>query len=105
MSDESKRLTPNDPVPMDTLQAFGHIEDARVRIALEILGVEQRKVQLLAAAKKVDEQHTRLFETILVERGLSPKTRVDIDSRTGALKVLDSEPPTPPPVAEPETTP
>lgn len=98
MSDE-KRLTANDPVPQETLTAFGHIEDAKARVALELLAMEQRKIQLLAATKKLDDQYNRLFETLLVERGLPLDAQVDIDVRNGAIKVLN-QPPQPPQPAE-----
>lgn len=103
-----KRLTANDPVSQETLQAFGQLEDAKIRVAMELLTIEQRKIQLLAATKKLDEQHSRLFEAILVERGLPPDTRIDIDVRTGGIKVHNPQnaaPPVADPPVESEATP
>lgn len=97
MSDETgerKKLTVNDPVPPEVIQAFDHIEKARARIAIENMALDQRKIQLLAAAKKVDEQFQKLFDSILVERGLPLDTVVEIDDKTGVLTV--QSPPTPP---------
>lgn len=99
--DDERKLTINDPVSKEEIQAFGHIEDAKIRVSMELLSLEQRRIQLLSAAKKIDEQHGRLFEQILVNRGLSPDTRVELDPRTGALKLLDTSAPTPIPEAAP----
>lgn len=90
MSDETgerKKLTVNDPVPPEVIQAFEQIERARARIALENMTLDQRKIQLLAAAKKVDEQFQKLFDSILLERGLPLNTVVEIDDKTGRLTV------------------
>lgn len=86
------RLTVNDPVPPETLKAFEQVEDAKTRVARELLTLEQRKVQLLAAAKKIDDQFDRLFESILVERGIAPNANVDIDVRTGQMKLNTPKP-------------
>lgn len=90
MSEETKpKLTPNDPVPTEVLGQFTKLEEARDSIANRLLDLEQDKVRLLAAAHQVDEQRTRLFEKILIERGLDPRTRVGINPTTGALTLLD----------------
>jgi hypothetical protein len=81
------KLTVQDPVSLDVLKEFNQLEAARHDIALRLLELEQERVRLLAAAHQVGKQHERLFEKVLVDRGLTPTTPVDIDSTTGIIKV------------------
>lgn len=85
---DPKRLTMNDPVSKETLLEFAQLQEARLQLADRFLQLEQDKIQLLASAKKVDDQQRRLFEAVLVERGYPPLTRVTIDARTGHLEIL-----------------
>lgn len=93
MPEEAKpqRLTLNDPVPLETLQQFNQLESARVEIAMRVLELEQERVRLLAGAHQLDQQQRRMFEKVLVERGLQANTPVDIDSTTGQLKLREPE--------------
>jgi len=50
----------------------------------------------LAAARRIDEEKQRVFEGLLVERGLPPDATVEIDASTGNLKVLISQEPAAP---------
>lgn len=88
MSQSEKRpLTVDDPVDAEILQQFRSLREARDRIADSLLSMEQEKIQLLAAAKKIDDQRNRLFEGCLVDRGMAPDTGVEIDARTGKLNL------------------
>lgn len=95
---EAKRLTLDDPVAPEVLQGFRQIGEAQQNIALELVMLEERKIQLLAANKKLREQHDRLFQTILIERGLEPQTPVELDGQT--RKLILKQQPAPPPVTE-----
>jgi hypothetical protein len=101
MSNESggdkpqEKLTVDDPVAPEVLQQLGQLQAARAELADRNVMLDQEKIQLLAAIKRLDDQKTRLFEAILVERGLGPRTEVEIDRRTGQLKLV--QPPSPPP--------
>jgi len=96
--EKPRKLTPDDPVPPDILARFTELEDARVAVALQLLNQEENRVRLLSAAHTASEQRKRLFEQVLVERGLSPLTQVEIDSKTGVLRLLSPpEPPEKPP--------
>lgn len=97
MSTESdqNRLTINDPVSKEVLQNFEELDDAHTRIALRLLQLENEKIQLLAAAKRNSEEQKRLFEKVLIERGLSPMTHASLDFDTGKLTLnKDQTPPT-----------
>jgi len=85
-SSEKRPLTPEDPIDAETLQQFRSLQEARDQIAGNLLSMEQEKIQLLAAAKKVDDQRNRLFQNCLVERGIAPDTDVEVDARTGKIK-------------------
>lgn len=87
MEPEKRPLTPNDPVDSETLEQFRQLQEARQALADDLLAIEQRKIQLLASAKKIDEQRNRLFERCLVDRGMPPDTTVTIDSRTGVIEL------------------
>jgi len=86
MSNESDRkLTINDPVDPDTLKRLADVHDARQQLALQLLEWEEEKVRLLVAARPLREERTKLFEKILIDRGLPPSFQVDIDLTTGKL--------------------
>jgi hypothetical protein len=85
---EPKKLTPNDPVPAEVIKRFHDLEEARGNIGLQLLSLEQNKIRLLAVVHQLDEQKQRMFEQVLMERGLPPETQVEINS-TGVLKVLN----------------
>jgi hypothetical protein len=84
MSDE-KQLTVENPVSREVLAEFQGIRDAQIKLAEQNLLLDREKVRILAASNKLDQQHKRLFETILVDRGLAPDTPVELDASTGKL--------------------
>ena len=90
MSEETKRLTVQDPVDPDTLTKFSALDTARYEIGDQLLDMEQEKIRLLAAAHQVETQKKRLFERVLAERGLDPTARVSIDFKTGEISVLQA---------------
>lgn len=94
---DARRLTLEDPVPPETLAAFRQIKGAQSEIGLELMALEERKIQLLAGNKKLREQHDRLFHAILMERGLPPQTPVEIDGKSGRVLVRTPEAPSPEP--------
>lgn len=82
-------LTPSDPVQPDVLAKFAELDAARYELGFRMLELEQEKVRLLAAAHQADQQRLRLFEQVLVERGLQPGTPVSINDKTGEIKLLE----------------
>lgn len=92
MSEENpRRLTANDPVDLETLEKFNQLEGARQDIASRFLEIEQERVRLLSAAHQVDQQHRRLFEKVLVDRGLAPNTPLDIEATTGKITIREAK--------------
>lgn len=87
MSAENK-LTPNDPVDVETRRKLEELAAARYECGDRLLELEQDKVKLLVAVNRVDEERARIFEKILMERGLPLNTPVEIEAQTGAIKIL-----------------
>lgn len=93
MSDEPKsKLSILDPVATEVLEQFNRLQEARITLAERILNLEQDKLRMLSAAHEVDQQKNRLFESVLMERGIAPTTPVSLDSSTGLLKVEEPAP-------------
>lgn len=88
MTDEPKKLTLNDPIDPETLNKIGELTGRRYDAAEALLDLEQRKVTILVAVKGLDDEKQRLFNKILLERGLAPGTPVEIDGQTGMITVL-----------------
>ena len=82
-----KQLTVNDPVSPEELQRIGALTGARYDVADRMLDLEQQKVTLLVTARQIDDEKNKLFNKILIDRGLPPGTPIELDSETGALKV------------------
>ena len=99
MSNESeKKLTINDPVDPETLRKLDAVHVARQQLATQLLDLEEEKVRLLVAARPLRDERNKLFEKILIDRGLPPSFSVDVDLETGKLFPLG---PLPKPKAEP----
>lgn len=85
---EKKRLTVDDPVDEETRGRFSSLQDARLRTGDRLLDLELEKVKLIRSASAIDNERQKLFERVLIERGLSPSQPVTIDSTTGQIKVI-----------------
>lgn len=85
---EPKRLTIDDPIDADTLAKFAELEANRMRLGGQVLDLKSEEVRLMVAARRIDEERQRLFEKILVDRGLHPSTPVEIDAATGQIKQI-----------------
>ena len=98
MSDEAKKLTPNDPVDASTRKKLEELGAARYDVADKLLEIEQEKVKILVAANRIDEERNRIFEKILMDRGLPPTTPIEIEAQTGNIRLLRplQTPPAPP---------
>lgn len=90
-SEESKRLTPNDPIDVETLARISELESTRARLGLQLLDIEDDKVKILVSSRRIDEEKQRIFEKALMERGLPPNTPVEINANTGLIHVLGTK--------------
>lgn len=80
-----KKLTTNDPVAPEQIKRLEELTAARFDLADRLLEMEQQRVQILIAAKQVDDEKSRIFNAILMERGLPPGTPLEINGQTGAI--------------------
>jgi hypothetical protein len=88
---EQKRLTIDDPVDAETRSRFTVLEDSRLRIGEHLLNLELERVKLIRAASAIDTERQKVFERVLIERGLSPSQPFSIDSETGQIKPITQE--------------
>lgn len=98
---EAKKLSPSDPVDKVTRDKLDDLGGARLDIAEQLLDMDMKRVQLLVSVQRLDEERNKLFERVLMERGLPPNTAVQIDVQTGIIKVLRPVKPEPEPKADP----
>lgn len=93
---EAKRLTIEDPIEPEILAKFSELENTRMRIGGQMLDLRSEEVRLMVAARRIDEEKQRLFDKVLVDRGLSPTTPVEINAETGRISLMAEAPqPTP----------
>lgn len=90
-NDSSKRLTVEDPVDPAYIQQLENLQGAWVDLAEENARLDQRKIQILAALKRIGDEQSKLFEMIQMERGLPPTAHISIDPKTMKVEVLDPE--------------
>lgn len=85
MSNESeKKLTVNDPVDATTMKHLAEVDETRKMLAAQLLDLEEEKIRLLVAARPLRDERDKVFQKILMDRGLPPDFPVDIDE-TGKL--------------------
>lgn len=93
MPDENgapKRLTLEDPVDPDVLVHLDTLHEHWMDLSERHTLLEQEQIQILAALKRIDDEKHKIFEQILIERGISPDQRVQIDPKTRVLRTLES---------------
>lgn len=93
MTDESigpKRLTVEDPVTPEQIEQLEQLQTAWTGLAEENARLDQRKIQILAALKRLGDEQSRLFEVIQIERGLSPRAKISIDPKSFLIEVLEA---------------
>ena len=94
-----ERKTLNTPVDAATLARFAHLDEADAQLCRRFVNLENEKIRILAALKRLEEERSTMFQTVLVDRGLSPDTSIEIDPETG---VLSLEQPSKAPNPEPD---
>ena len=102
MSNQSNggQLTLDDAVNPEVLAKLHQCQTASAQVATRFLRLEQEKIQLLAMAKRIDEENNKIFAMLLQERGLPQNTAVDLVD--GKLKLqMPPSPEQPAPPADP----
>ena len=88
---ETPQVTADTPVSQEELQRLDLLGRARNDAANELADLELAKVNVLRAIRDLDTERTRLYNQILATRGIDPNTKIQIDGRTGAIRVLKDE--------------
>jgi hypothetical protein len=83
-----KKLSSDDPVDAATLGQLGELNKARQQIGVQLLDLEHEKMRLMMGDHNLQRQEHRLYEKILLDRGLTPNAQVEIDSTTGKITIL-----------------
>lgn len=119
-NEPAKKLNLNDPIGKEALDKLAELEAAEVNTALNIKALRQEEIKLLAADRRIQDERTRLFQKLLMDRGLAPNTPAQIDRETGRIVPMPQQPveqveqpgaqaappaPPPPPPAPPEPPP
>lgn len=93
MSDQNESNQPKlsiaDPVDAETLRKFQQLQASRLQVAENLLNIEQDKIRLIRAASNIEAERQRLFEGVLLARGLPLNYPVEIDAKTGAMKPVE----------------
>lgn len=102
MSNEApKKLTPNDPIGKEALDKLAELESAEINTALNLKALRQEEIKLLAADRRIEDERQKLFQKILMDRGLAPNTPAQIDPATGKIILMKNTPPVQGPSAAP----
>lgn len=91
MSDKDTKLTLDDPVDPSVLEKLDQLDLTWSALAHKNAILDRDKIQIMASMKRVEEERVRVFEALLIERGLSPNTLVNIDPATRLIKVGTGE--------------
>lgn len=89
MSEEKKE--PKDiSVPLDeeTFKALKNLYDAWDELSMRNTRLDQEKIGILAALKRLDQEILGLFQTISVDYNISPHAQISVDPHTRKIVVL-----------------
>lgn len=87
MNAPTNKLSIKDPVEPEIIEKFRLLENARSECANNMLNLEQERVRILRVANSIDSERKKLFEAILIDRGISPAHPASIDGKTGLVKL------------------
>ena len=76
------------PVSQEVLDKLTQIDNERRQLGTQLLDLENTKIMILAAVRRLDEQRNSVFQELLKERGLSPDTNVSINPETRELTII-----------------
>lgn len=85
--EQPKTLTVNDPVEKEVVQQLAEMERARMQLVDRNAYLDLEKDRTLGALRGLESQHRKIYEKILLTRGLDPTTVVQIDE-DGKIEVM-----------------
>lgn len=74
-----------EPVSKEDLARFQQLDLSKKALAERLLSLEEEKIRIMAATKRISDEWTGLFSRIASERGLDPNSAFDINPKTGAI--------------------
>lgn len=83
--------TPLEPVSVEDLARLRELTAARDNVAHKYLSLELEKIPVLAAGRRIDEEHDALLRRIMEERGIHPAAMINVSPTTGEIVVTSSE--------------
>lgn len=77
-----------EPVGAEDLARLRELSAARDNLAHKLLSLELEKIPILAAGRRVDEEHDGVLRRIMSERGIPISSTVNINPQTGEVVVV-----------------
>ena len=87
-NETSQRLTMDDPVGKEVLEKLAELESAEINAALSLMAMKQEEIKILAVARRVEDERLKIFEKILIDRGVAPNVPATIDQVTGKISLV-----------------
>lgn len=81
---------PYEPVDAECLARLRELSLARDSMAHKALSLDLEKIPILAAGRRIDEEHDALVRRIMTDRGIPLSASVDINPTTGAIVVAST---------------
>jgi hypothetical protein len=81
-------LTIDSPVGKDVVDKLEEMERARLVLSDRNMQIDVEKLRILNAVQGIEREHRKIYEKILLDRGLDPTLRVTVDE-TGKIELAD----------------
>lgn len=82
-----RKLTILDPVDMQTLQNLGALTATQSDLSSKAVELQLEYLNVIGTVRRIIQERNQLFGTLLSERGLDPRTLVNID-QNGVMTLL-----------------
>lgn len=84
---------PYSPVTAEDLARLHELGVAEHGLQQQLYDLELAKIPILAAGKRIREEQDAVYQRIASERGLSPQTLINVNMKTGEIRVVRPEAP------------
>src|SRR4051812_34993175 len=78
------------PVSVDDLARLHELRAAERGLADQVYELELEKIPLLAAGRRVREEHAQMYRRLATERGIPEHVFIDINQRTGEVAIREA---------------
>jgi|SRR5688572_33386738 len=76
-----------EPASAEDLARLRELSIARDNVAHKLLSLELEKIPILAAGRRIDEEHDALIRRIMADRGIPPTSSISISPQSGEVVV------------------